>query len=90
MGRCAYSLSYTHDTSEETGGVFHTLGKKVRGYFTRNLKPIDHVGGLNPDEHIPARVDYMRFNSPRYHEDRDINTWPKSGTTHEDMEISIG
>jgi len=86
----AYSLSYTHDTSQEIGSVFHTLRKKVRGCLTRNPKPIDHLGGLNPDEHIPLRVDYVRFNSPQYSEDRDINTWPKSGTTHEDMEICIG
>jgi len=86
----AYSLSYTRDTSEKTGGVFHTLGEKVRGSLTRNPKPIDHLGGSNPDERIPARVDQVRFNSPQYNPDRDINTWPKSGTTHEDMEIYIG
>jgi hypothetical protein len=86
----AYSSSYTHDTSQETGGVFHALGEKVRGCLTRNSKPIDHLGGLNPDQRIPARVDNVRFNAPLYDPDRDINTWPKSGTTHKDMEICIG
>ena len=83
-------ISAPHDTSQETGGVFQALGEKVRGYLTRDPKPIDHLGGLNPDKRIPTRVDNVRFNAPLYDADRDINTWPKSGTTHADMEISIG
>jgi hypothetical protein len=90
MSACAYLLSYTHQISSETGGVFHSLGRKVRSRFTRSLKPTDHLGGLNPDELLLVRVDYVKFNSPQFDEDRDTNIWPKSGSTHEDMEISIG
>lgn len=83
-------ISHLHETSQEVGRAFHTLGIKVRERFSRSPKPIDHLGGQNPEERLPWRVDHVRFNSPLYDENQEINIWPREGTTHEDMDVFIG
>lgn len=75
----AYSLSYTQEFSEKATGVFHTLGEKVRSRFSRTLKPTDHLGGLNPEERLPL-IDNI---------ERDLENWPKKGTTFEDLDICV-
>lgn len=90
MPTCAYPLPYTRDASPKAEGAFRTLGKKVRERFSRAFKPIDHLGGLNPEERLLVRVDNVRFNRPLYDEDKDLEIWPKTGSSHEDMEICIG
>jgi hypothetical protein len=90
MSNCAYPLSYTRDTSKKEGGIFHALGKKVRERFSRTPKPVDHLGGLSPEERLPSRVDRVCFNHPLYNEDKDLEILPKTGSTHEYMEVHIG
>lgn len=86
----AYPMSYTHDTAQKSGGVFYRLGKRVRARFSRQSKPIDHIGGLTPEEMVPRVPDAVRLNHPRFDLDQDLGGWPKKGSTHEDMDVCIG
>ncbi|MCE3230529.1 MAG: hypothetical protein K0R76_1382 [Alphaproteobacteria bacterium] len=90
MARHAYPSSYTRDAPHKEGGIFHALGKKIRQRFSRFPKPIDHLGGINPEACLPPSVQHMRFNHPCIDENKDLEPWPKAGTSHEDMEICIG
>ena len=75
----AYSLSYTREFSEKTTQVFHSLGDRVRSRFSRNSKPIDHLGGLDPEKRLLV-IDNI---------DREMEKWPKIGTTFEDMDVVV-
>jgi hypothetical protein len=75
----AYSLSYTREFPEKTTKVFHSLGDRVRSRFSRNTKPIDHLGGLNPEKRLLV-IDNI---------DRELEKWPKLGTTFEDMDVVV-
>lgn len=75
----AYSLSYTREFSERTTKVFHSLGDRVRGRFSRHSKPIDHLGGLNPEKRLLI-IDNI---------DRELEKWPKLGATFEDMDVVV-
>lgn len=77
--RWAYSLSYTREFSEKATKVFHSLGDRVRSRFSRKSKPIDHLGGLNPEKRLPFIGDL----------DRDLEKWPKVGNTFENMDIRV-
>lgn len=85
MSGCAYPLSYTRDTSKKVGGVFHTLGKKVRERFSRFSKPLDHLGGVSPEEHVVSKP-----HLPVIDENQDLEDPPKPGTSLEDMVIHVG
>ncbi len=75
----AYSLAYTRGFSEKATKVFHSLGDRVRSRFSRNSKPIDHLGGLDPEKRLLLSDDI----------DRALERSPKLGTTFEDMDISV-
>jgi hypothetical protein len=77
--RWAYSLSYTRGFSEKATKVFHSLGDRVRSRFSRNSKPIDHLGGLDPEKRLLLIDDI----------DRDLERWPKLGTTFENMDVGV-
>ena len=75
----AYSLSYTRQLSQKVATIFHSLGDRVRCRFSRVSKPIDHLGGLNPE----ARL--LLIDSS----DRDLENWPKTGSTFENMDTRV-
>ena len=86
MSALAHQLSYTsRDASQEDKSVLRTLKKKVRERFSRASKPVCHLGGASPENH-KALKDHL---DPLDYE-RDLEHWPKAGSTHEDMEIQIG
>jgi hypothetical protein len=86
----AYLLSYTYETSQKKVGVFHALKERIRAQFSREKKPIDHLGGTCFEDRLLVRVDYVKFNHPFINDNRDLEIWPKKGTSHENMEICIG
>lgn len=91
MRGCDHLLSRTRNIAEKGGGVYRWLGKRVKERYSRQSKPTAHLGDRDFEEHFPSRVDYVRYNCPFNNEDRDINIWPqKDGTSHEEMEVSIG
>lgn len=75
----AYSLSYTREFSEKTTKVFYSLGDRARSRFSRNSKPIDHLGGLDPEKRLLV-IDNI---------DRELEKWPKLGTTFENMDVVV-
>ncbi|MBX9804880.1 MAG: hypothetical protein K2Y18_03900 [Alphaproteobacteria bacterium] len=86
MPALAHQLSYTsRDASQEDTGVLRTLKKKVRERFSRVSKPVGHLGGASPENHkaLKDHLDPLDW-------ERDLEYWPKKGSTHEDMEIQIG
>lgn len=91
MNGRAHLLTKTRNTPEEDGvGGVHRSGKRIKSRFSRQDKPTDHLGGLDTEQRIPIRVDLVKFNTPLCNQDRDINIWPRAGSSHEDMEVSIG
>src|SRR5271166_1349570 len=50
--------------------------RKVKGRFGRFSKPLDHLGGINPEE----RINVMQI----------VEELPRAGNTLEDMDIFIG
>ncbi len=50
--------------------------RKVKGRFGRSSKPLDHLGGINPEE----RINVMQI----------VEELPETGSTLEDMDIFIG
>lgn len=81
----AYPLSYSRNTSQQTGEIFHALGRKVRERFSRDPKPLDHLGGATPEDHAHLKDPLLLQDI-----DQDLEIWPKDGTTLEDMKISVG
>ncbi len=77
--RWAYSSSYKREFSEKATEVFRGLGDRVRGYFSRNSKPIDHLGGLDPEKRLFLIDDI----------ERDLERSPKPGNTFENMDVGI-
>lgn len=75
----AYSSSYKHELSQKVATVFRSLGPKVRARFSRDFKPIDHLGGLAPEERLLPVKDM----------ERDLGQWPKTGSTFEDMDVCV-
>ena len=85
MSGLAHQLYYTsRDVSQEGNGVLRTLKKKVRERFSRTSKPVDHLGGASPENHkvLKDHLDPLDY-------ERDLEYWPKKGTTFEDTEVRI-
>jgi len=70
--------------SKNVHRVFQSLGLKARERFSRDYKPIDHLGGASPENRLPLHG-FMTTNDFN----RDLELWPKSGNTFEDMDILI-
>lgn len=64
--------------------VVQSLGLYVRGRFSRDFKPIDHLGGANPEERLPL-YEFRTINDMN----RDLEIWPKVGSTFENMDILV-
>ena len=75
----AYLLSYTRQLSQKVANVFHSLDDRVRSCFSRASKPIDHLGGLDPEKRL-LLVDNI---------DRDLERSPQTGSTFENMDICV-
>lgn len=75
----AYSSSHKRDLSQKVAAVFHSLGNKVRARFSRDVKPIDHLGGVDPEKRLLLVNDI----------DRGLERWPKVGSTFEDMDVCV-
>ncbi len=73
----AYPLSFNRAAAQRVARAFYSFGNRVRARFSRDDKPIKHLGDVTPEfrTHIIT------------HPDQDLEVWPKQGTTHEDMEI---
>lgn len=65
-------------------GVFRSLGYRIRERFARDFKPVDHLGGVSPIETRYLNC-YMNDNEIN----RDLEDWPKSGSTFEDMDVMV-
>jgi hypothetical protein len=70
--------------SQKVSMVFQGFGLFVRARFSRYDKPIDHMGGASPEQRIPF-YEHQTINDIN----RDMEIWPKVGTTFEDMDIFI-
>lgn len=77
----AYSLFPTQETSSRVCGVFRSLKQRVRARFSRSPKPMDHLGGMNPEDSC-----LISDRKP----ENDLEYWPKLGSSIEEMEIRIG
>ncbi len=75
----AYSSSYKRELSQKAAAVFQSLGNKVRACFSRDFKPIDHLGGLDPEKRLLLIDD----------RDRGVERWPKTGSTFENMDVCV-
>jgi hypothetical protein len=75
----AYSSSYKRELSQKAAAVFQSIGNKVRARFSRDFKPIDHLGGLDPEKRLLLIDD----------KDRELERWPKTGSTFENMDVCV-
>lgn len=90
MSRMAYAASCPSEPAQKKRGILRRLKERVRARFARDKKPVGHLGGANPESRILPQVDHVKFNRPVFNDRRDLDVWPKEGTSHEDMEIGIG
>lgn len=75
----AYPLCPNHEGASSFKKVFRGLGIKMKQRFTRVAKPIDHLGGISPEDRLLC-VDDQPI----------LEKFPKSGSCVEDVDILVG
>jgi hypothetical protein len=70
--------------SQKVSMVFQNIGLFVRERFSRYSKPVDHMGGTSPEGRV-LQYELLSVNDIN----RDMEIWPKVGTTFEDMDIIV-
>lgn len=82
----AHLLHPNHEASSGVCRVFRSLERRVRARFSRTSKPMDHLGGINPEDHGPPHFNLLPADRKP---ERDLEHWPKIGTTLEEIEVRI-
>jgi hypothetical protein len=65
-------------------GIFRSLGYRIKERFARDYKPVDHLGGVSPIE-----TKYLNSFTKENEINHDLEGWPKSGSTFENMDIIV-